>query len=76
MNQTLLIILVVVAVFSLFALRVVWDLFATVTTINLMRDSKGAFSLWRLVIWLGVIGAITVTLVVLQKRQQEQQKKN
>jgi len=75
MNQTLLLVIIVGAVIALFALRFVWDLFATVTTVNLWRDSTGAFSFGRFAVWLGVIGAITVTLVLLQKRQQSEKKK-
>lgn len=48
-------ILLIVIIILLFAIKVLWDLFATSVTVNLWKNSSGNLSTKRIMIWFGIM---------------------
>lgn len=68
----LFIILIIIIIIGIIAIRFVYDLWATSKTINLLKNNSGTLSMNRIIIWIVVIGLITLILNYLGKKQQVQ----
>jgi hypothetical protein len=62
-------ILLLIIIFLIFVIRMIWGIFSTSVTVSMWQNSSGAISGRRIFIWLGVMIAITLTLVMLKGRQ-------
>lgn len=52
-SSTMFIILLIIIIFLIFAIKVLWDLFATSVTVGLWKNSSGNLSTKRIMIWVG-----------------------
>lgn len=66
------IILIIIIIIALLIIRVMWGLWATSVTLSLFKNNTGGYSMKRVVIWICVVGAITLLLGYLAKQQQAQ----
>lgn len=48
-------ILLIVIIILLFAIKMLWELFATSVTVGLWKNSSGNFSSSRVMIWIGIM---------------------
>jgi hypothetical protein len=64
-------VLIIVIIIGIIAIKIVYDLWATSVTVNLLKNNSGGLSGKRVIIWLAVIGIIALILGFLGKRQQE-----
>jgi hypothetical protein len=62
---------IIVIVIAIIAMKVMYNLYATSMTLNLMKNNSGSFSSSRILIWVGAIIAITILMVMLQKKQRK-----
>lgn len=62
-------IVIIIVIFLLFAIRAIWDIYATSVTLRLLQNNSGSFSTKKIIIGICVFGAMVLLLQFFAKRQ-------
>jgi hypothetical protein len=68
-NSIVFFIVIIIIIFLLFAIRAVWDIYATSVTLRLLQNNSGGYSTKKIIVGVCVIIAIALLLQFFAKRQ-------